>query len=36
MGLEVDYYVDNCERTKFESNSFDIVYGKRILTPSRI
>ena len=31
MGLEVDYYVDNCERTKFESNSFDIVYGTGIL-----
>ena len=30
-GLEVDYYVDNCERTRFESNSFDIVYGTGIL-----
>ena len=31
MGINVDYYVDNCEKTKFESNSFDIVYGTGIL-----
>ena len=31
IGIDVDYYVDNCEKTKFENNSFDIVYGTGIL-----
>ncbi|MDC3104455.1 class I SAM-dependent methyltransferase [Candidatus Pelagibacter bacterium] len=31
MGINVDYYVDNCEKTKFENNSFDIIYGAGIL-----
>jgi len=26
-----NFYVDNCEKTKFEDNSFDIVYGSGIL-----
>ena len=29
--MTVDYYVDNCEKTQFENNSFDIVYGTGIL-----
>ena len=29
--INVDFYVDNCEKTKFEDNSFDIVYGTGIL-----
>ena len=29
--LEVELLVDNCEQTKFNSNSFDIVYGTGIL-----
>ncbi len=31
LGIDVDYYVDNCEKTQFENNSFDIVYGTGIL-----
>ena len=31
LGIAVDYHVDNCEKTKFENNSFDIVYGTGIL-----
>jgi Methylase involved in ubiquinone/menaquinone biosynthesis len=31
MLLDAEYYVDNCEKTRFESNSFDIVYGTGIL-----
>ena len=27
----IELYVDNCEKTKFENNSFDIVYGTGIL-----
>ena len=29
--LNINYSVDNCEKTKFEDNSFDIVYGTGIL-----
>ena len=28
---KADFYVDNCEKTKFDNNSFDIVYGSGIL-----
>ena len=28
---KVDFYVDNCEKTQFDNNSFDIVYGSGIL-----
>ena len=31
LGLNVEYKVDNCEKTSFENNSFDIVYGTGIL-----
>ncbi len=31
LAIDVDYYVDNCEKTQFENNSFDIVYGTGIL-----
>ena len=31
LGINVDYHVDNCEKTKFENNNFDIVYGTGIL-----
>ncbi len=31
MLLDAEYYVDNCEKTRFESNTFDIVYGTGIL-----
>ncbi len=31
LKIEVDYKVDNCEKTSFESSSFDIVYGTGIL-----
>tara|TARA_Y100000768_G_C23892753_1_gene640999 strand:+ start:240 stop:983 length:744 start_codon:yes stop_codon:yes gene_type:complete len=31
LNIDVDYYVDNCEKTQFEKNSFDIVYGTGIL-----
>ena len=31
LGINVDYKVDNCEKTKFGNNSFDIVYGTGIL-----
>ena len=31
IGIDVDYYVDNCEKTKFKNDSFDIVYGTGIL-----
>ena len=31
MQIDADFYVDNCEKTKFEDNSFDIVYGTGIL-----
>tara|TARA_B100000945_G_C20357358_1_gene585331 strand:- start:348 stop:1091 length:744 start_codon:yes stop_codon:yes gene_type:complete len=31
LGIEVDYKVDNCEKTKLDDNSFDIVYGSGIL-----
>ncbi len=31
INIDVDLYVDNCEKTKFEDNSFDIVYGTGIL-----
>ena len=27
----VDFIVDNCEKTKFDNNSFDVVYGSGIL-----
>ena len=31
LGINADYYVDNCEATKFKGESFDIVYGTGIL-----
>ena len=31
LNIEVDYRVDNCEKTSLESESFDIVYGTGIL-----
>ncbi len=31
LGLNIDYKVDNCEKTSFEDNSFDIIYGSGIL-----
>tara|TARA_B100001996_G_scaffold242502_1_gene187678 strand:+ start:321 stop:1064 length:744 start_codon:yes stop_codon:yes gene_type:complete len=31
LGLNVSYKVDNCEKTSFDSNSFDIIYGSGIL-----
>ena len=30
-GSKIDLFVDNCEKTKFEKNSFDIIYGTGIL-----
>ncbi len=29
--ISANYSVDNCEKTKFENNSFDVVYGAGIL-----
>ena len=31
LGLNIDYKVDNCEKTEFKESSFDIVYGSGIL-----
>jgi SAM-dependent methyltransferase len=31
LKINVDYKVDNCEKTKFDDNSFDIIYGTGIL-----
>jgi ubiquinone/menaquinone biosynthesis C-methylase UbiE len=31
LGINVEYKVDNCEKTKFNNNSFDIIYGSGIL-----
>ena len=31
QGLNVNYLVDNCESTKFESNTFDLIFGSGIL-----
>ena len=31
LNLNVDYKVDNCEKTSFEDNNFNIVYGTGIL-----
>ena len=31
LKTNVDFIVDNCEKTKFANNSFDIVYGSGIL-----
>ena len=31
QGLDVEYKVDNCEKTNFKDNEFDIVYGTGIL-----
>ena len=31
LGLDVNYKVDNCEKTSFDTNSFDIIYGSGIL-----
>ena len=31
LKINVDYRVDNCEKTSFENNTFDIVYGTGIL-----
>lgn len=31
LGLNVNYKVDNCEKTSFKNDSFDIVYGTGIL-----
>ena len=31
INTDINLYVDNCEKTKFEDNSFDIVYGTGIL-----
>ena len=30
-GLNIQYSVDNCEKSKLESNSFDLIYGSAIL-----
>ena len=31
LKINIDYRVDNCEKTSFDNNSFDIVYGTGIL-----
>jgi ubiquinone/menaquinone biosynthesis C-methylase UbiE len=31
LKISANYSVDNCEKTKFENNSFDLVYGAGIL-----
>ena len=31
QNLKIDYSVDNCEETKFDNESFDIIYGTGIL-----
>lgn len=31
LEIDVEYCVDNCEKTKFKNSSFDIVYGMGIL-----
>ena len=31
LKIDVEYKVDNCEKTKFKDNTFDIVYGTGIL-----
>ena len=31
FGSNVEFLVDNCEKTKFEDNKFDLVYGQGIL-----
>ena len=31
MKIDVDYKVDNCEKTKFQDNNFDVIYGSGIL-----
>ena len=31
LGIDAEYIVDNCEKTKLNDNSFDIVYGSGIL-----
>ena len=31
QGLKVNYLVDNCESTQFESNTFDLIFGSGIL-----
>ena len=31
LKINVDFKVDNCEKTNLENNSFDIVYGTGIL-----
>jgi len=31
LKINVDYRVDNCEKTSFDNNSFDVVYGTGIL-----
>ena len=31
LDVQTDFRVDNCEKTKFQNNTFDIVYGSGIL-----
>ena len=31
LNLKIDYSVDNCERTKFKAETFDLVFGSGIL-----
>jgi SAM-dependent methyltransferase len=31
LNLKIDYSVDNCEKTKFETETFDLVFGSGIL-----
>jgi SAM-dependent methyltransferase len=31
LNLKIDYSVDNCEKTKFEAETFDLVFGSGIL-----
>ena len=31
FGSNVEFLVDNCEKTKFEDNKFDLIYGQGIL-----
>ena len=31
LKINIDYRVDNCEKTSFDNNSFDIVYGTGII-----
>ena len=31
LNLQIDYSVDNCEKTKFRAETFDLVFGSGIL-----